>query len=110
MMALPLGAAIALVDLVDCLPVTNAGDGHHPNIHRIFHAADGLWRSPVEGPASNITDQLPYGDFTPGRYGWLLDSIRPLPEPVPVKGRQGLWTPDADVVAAVDAQLAGVSR
>jgi hypothetical protein len=37
-----------------------------------------------------ITDQLPYGDFRPGRYAWLLTDITPLAEPVPFKGGQGL--------------------
>lgn len=33
----------------------------------------------------------PYGDFTPGRYAWLLDDIVPLDEPVPARGFQKLW-------------------
>ena len=35
-----------------------------------------------------------------------LDKIRPLPNPVPCRGRLGLTTPPADVVAAVAEQLA----
>lgn len=33
----------------------------------------------------------PFGDFTPGRYAWMLRDIRPLDEPIPVKGALGLW-------------------
>lgn len=43
-----------------------------------------------------ITDQLPYGDFTPGRFGWLLTDIEPLTKPEPFQGGQGLsrtWEP-----------------
>lgn len=36
---------------------------------------------------------------------WHLINVRPLPEPVPATGRQGLWRPTPDVLAAVDAQL-----
>lgn len=45
--------------------------------------------------ASVPTEKLcgdPYGDFRPGRYGWILSGIEPLAEPIPVKGRQGIFT------------------
>jgi hypothetical protein len=38
----------------------------------------------------DVTDQLPFGDFTPGRYAWLLEDITPCDQ-VSAKGRQGLW-------------------
>lgn len=31
------------------------------------------------------------GDFTPGRYAWLLTDIQPLAEPIEAKGHQRLW-------------------
>lgn len=31
------------------------------------------------------------GDYTPGRYGWILDNIVPLLKPVGIKGKLGLW-------------------
>lgn len=31
------------------------------------------------------------GDYTPGRYAWVLEDIRPLQEPIDVKGHQRLW-------------------
>lgn len=38
-----------------------------------------------------ITDQeRAFGDYTPGRYAWLLDYIQPI-APVPAKGALGLW-------------------
>jgi hypothetical protein len=40
----------------------------------------------------------PYGDFAPGRYGWLLQYpikwFRPIPN---VKGSLGLWTCNEDI-------------
>lgn len=38
---------------------------------------------------------------------WVLSYARPLHEPIPVKGRLGLWTPPADVLALVEADGRG---
>jgi hypothetical protein len=32
-----------------------------------------------------------YGDFTPGRWGWLLKDVVKFDPPIPIKGHQGLW-------------------
>lgn len=32
-----------------------------------------------------------FGDYTPGRYAWILEDVKQLPEPIPAKGHQGLW-------------------
>lgn len=32
-----------------------------------------------------------YGFYEKGRFGWELDNVRALPEPVPAKGQLGLW-------------------
>lgn len=37
------------------------------------------------------------GDFSPGRYGWCLRSVRRLAKPIPARGAQGLWTPSPDL-------------
>ena len=37
----------------------------------------------------------PLGDYTPGRYAWKLANVQKLPEPIPAKGRQGLWNWEA---------------
>lgn len=31
------------------------------------------------------------GDFSPGRFAWLLSHIEPVDPPVPARGRQQLW-------------------
>jgi hypothetical protein len=31
------------------------------------------------------------GDWKPGRYAWELQNIKALVEPIPYKGKQGLW-------------------
>jgi hypothetical protein len=39
-------------------------------------------------------------------YHWHLCEVRTLPEPVPCKGRLGLWTPPADIVTVALEQQA----
>ena len=36
-------------------------------------------------------DELPFGLYTPGRFGWRTTNGRALAEPVPATGRLGLW-------------------
>lgn len=42
-----------------------------------------------------------------GQAHWRLDNVITPDEPVPCRGRQQLWIPDADVLAQVAAQLGG---
>lgn len=35
--------------------------------------------------------ERPFGNYAIGRYMWVLENIVALPEPVPAKGRLGLW-------------------
>lgn len=35
--------------------------------------------------------EMALGDWTPGRYAWELANVKILPEPIPIKGKQGLW-------------------
>ena len=45
----------------------------------------------------------PWGFFK--AYHWSLADVVALTTPVPAKGRLGIWTPDTDLVTAVEAQL-----
>ncbi len=36
--------------------------------------------------------QLRFGNYAPGRYGWLLELVRAADVPVLAQGAQGLWT------------------
>ena len=33
----------------------------------------------------------PYGDFSEGRFGFLLRMLKKFPAPIPTKGMQGIW-------------------
>ena len=77
--AVPRGAVIATVTLAGAQKVSYLQDG----------------MAYVE-PGGQAIPADPYGDFTPGRWLWLLTDIRAI-EPVPARGHQRLWrwTPPA---------------
>jgi hypothetical protein len=76
---IPLGAVVAVADLVDVCGKTFAV------------------------PAPNFCGCGPWASRS--QYHWRLANVRALAEPVPCKGALGLWTLPADVEAAVVAQL-----
>lgn len=45
----------------------------------------------------------PYAQAGDG-WHWILRDLRALPKSIPAKGRLGLWIPDAELLAAVEAQ------
>jgi hypothetical protein len=63
---LPLGAIIGHVDLVNVVPTT-----------RLLPGLSGV--------------ELEYGDYSPGRFGWVTEAPELLPEPIPAKGSLGIW-------------------
>lgn len=92
---LPLGAVVATCTLADVVPIMDGlgtADGQLPRVANVVAEGRGLrLMRPFTYPSEDITDQLPFGDFTPGRYAWLLTDVQPIDPPVPVKGRQGMW-------------------
>ena len=70
---LPLGCVIAICDLAAVFPTS-------PDKDALF--------APVQHwPQSD----LPFGDFSPGRYAWQLENVRALEVPIPARGAQGFW-------------------
>lgn len=63
----PMGCILATAELVDCIRITQ------------------------EYIVTLSSDELALGDYTLGRYAWKMANVRELPEPIPAKGRQGLW-------------------
>lgn len=79
---LPLGAAIGLVDVVDCVPTES----------QYGQMAQWEWAM---------------GNYDPGRYALVTANPRPLPRPLPIRARQKLFRPDEAMRVAVLAQLEG---
>lgn len=100
----PLGAVVAVAELVDVVPMIEDPladpDGPFvwvdPDFVQIHDGPDDL------APRySELERHL--GDFAEGRWAWLLENVQPI-DPIPAKGRQGLWTVDHDL--AFDLELA----
>ena len=88
---LPLGAIVATATLTDYLPMVDTDHrGHH--LRSLLICPSGLFRSDRSSQDDDydLTDQLPYGWFAPGRWAWMLDDIK-LCDLVPAKGKQGVW-------------------
>mgnify|MGYP001004326308 CR=1 FL=1 len=76
---LPRGAIVAIVNVTGCRII-----GREPNGDATI-MADDLSFIPILG------DELAFGDYSPGRYAWLLADVRALAEPIAARGMQGLW-------------------
>lgn len=93
---LPLGAAVAVVDVVTKWETTAAGP----------------WRllAVVDGVTPPLPGELPsnarvFGDFAPGRILLQCQNVRPLVKPVPMRGYQQLWNLNVAQEAKVISQL-----
>jgi hypothetical protein len=90
---LPFGALIGTVDLYDCIPIEAWARHHdsHPHIcgDGTRHERAFLYPGSVEPEyGDDVYDQLPYGDFTPGRWAWLTRNPVLFDEPRPMRGAQ----------------------
>lgn len=81
---LPLGCVVATARLVDAFPTMNVQVSQERGIRRDYG-----W-----GPLILDVTRLEwaFGDYSLGRYAWLLGDIERLDPPVPAKGKQGWWT------------------
>lgn len=73
---MPRGAVIATAELVNVWHITT----HQPGT-----------TTPRLGDYVLTEKELALGGWGPGRYAWELANVKILPEPIPVKGKQGLW-------------------
>lgn len=103
---LPRGAIVATAEIVDCVPIVALNDAHPGSIWQSQAppaSEAGLWfaRPGSMERAENRIDQLPYGDFTPGRWGWMLDDIKPTTERCPWCWGKGYGPDGVDVGGVV---------
>ena len=85
--ALPYGYALCVVELYDC------------------HTVEWIVRQ------RGFTEaERDWGDYTPGigRYAWLTRNCRRLQNPVPIVGRQGLWTLPPETLAMIQENLPNI--
>ena len=86
----PLGKIVATCRLVDCVKIVE-----QPKLSR-----DGF--AMLENGIQVSGNELSFGDYTVGRYAWILEDVQPLKEPVPAKGMQGLWNLPLEVKEMIE--------
>lgn len=77
---LPTGMIITTCNLIDCFEIKE------------IHGR--IWAVNPNGTSINInvySNEFYFGDYTPRRYAWILDDIKPIDKPIPAKGHLGLW-------------------
>lgn len=105
-----LGAVVAMCQLLDVVPITAQPTGEvsvapdedgNIRLWQRFevNAGGGGWVGEAAWSSERedgwtAPNEAAFGDFTPGRYAWLLADVMPLDPSIPAKGRQGLWTWD----------------
>lgn len=83
----PLGAVLAISNLIDCVEITPA-----------FTA--------------NLSDkELAFGDYTSGRFAWVLEDTHQLATPIPARGMQRLWNfNETPHLVAIDPWVIGSTK
>jgi hypothetical protein len=82
--ALPLGAVVAIANLV-AIQRTEALRSTLPN------------------------EEIYWGNYADGRFGWLLSDIRPLAAPIPFRGAQGLFEVPDELLGLTRATVATIT-
>jgi hypothetical protein len=87
----PLGMIVAVADLVECWQT------NEHQLTQIRKSAN------VDLVLHKEVDEREYllGDYSQGRYAWELENIRKLNNPIPCRGRQGLWYVPKDIAHAL---------
>lgn len=83
------GCIVAVVNLVECCPT-----GARVRMPGVFD----------EYPKLDTPEERAFGDFAPGRWGWVTDQLFRLPEPIPFKAKQGLRDVDHSTVLELRKQ------
>lgn len=73
---LPTGSVIAICSIFDCVKMAESRD------IRFNASVPGYKLTPKE---------YAFGEYAPGRFAWILASLKKLNQPIPVKGAQRLW-------------------
>ncbi len=76
----PLGYVIATCDLVDIIRIGDIQEHYFYPVNGVGH-----FSVPPEEP------ELSFGNYSPGRYAWILANVKQLKEPEVARGALGLW-------------------
>lgn len=101
---LPLGAIVATCELIDCVPTVHPGVANKPGTPWFTGVRKGVGQHYYEVPPPLDSNEYAFGDYSVGRFAWLLGNVRALPEPIPCKGALSLWEPDTLTQLAIKRQ------
>ena len=91
---LPLGAIVAVCELRNVLMPARNINGYY------------LIGNLGSNEFAYITEpELSFGDYTPGRYAWMLKNVCRLQVPVVCRGAQGLWDVSHEIEIEIQKQL-----
>lgn len=88
---LPLGAVVATAYLVTCIRLD--GDATVRDVLLL----------------SEARHERDFGDYSVGRYAWVLRDVAALPEPIPARGALGLWEWEPPAGTLYPARKVGAS-
>lgn len=83
------GHIVAVAEVLDCLPMEG------------YRCQSGLFE---DYPLLDTPKERAFGDYSSGRYGWVLEHVFRLPEPIPYKGGQGLRDLSNEIVKQIKVQ------
>lgn len=97
---LPFAAIVATCEVLDVVPIVAGNCGPTP---RLATCADGalVMVQAIVADTRDVTDQRLYGDFTPGRYAWILGDVQPTTSRCPACWGTG-WRCDTHQRGACD--------
>lgn len=87
---LPFGAIVALADLVDCRR-SETFTAEELDTPRLWPGA----------PGNYTWTERQMGDFSPGRYGFVLENVQKLETPIPCRGFQQIFNVPDDLFRGV---------
>lgn len=92
---LPFGAIVAIGNLVDCRPTESFTQGEL-DVKR--------YQDDDVSKLYGWTERQ-MGDYDLGRFGWVFENLRALPEPIPFKGSQGFFEVPDELFNPVENSL-----
>jgi hypothetical protein len=85
---LPMSAVVAVCELEDCVDI--------PDLRARHLRGERLSKRQLE---------IVGHEYAEGKYGHVYRNVRPVVPPVPCKGKQGFWQPEAITIAEVRQRL-----
>jgi hypothetical protein len=89
---LPYGCILAICNLIDIVPTWPSHLNHYRENQDIHESKRHLFR----------WTESDLGDFSDGRYAWILDDTKMLDYPIPYRGHQSLFEIPDDLIYGTD--------